>query len=330
MLEELVSAEAAALYQQLLDSGGLPLDGEGQQGIGLHEQRVQELVGWGFAFDVAGGQGRLIPQAPIVVFQQVLSKRQQHIDTELDTLAKAYRELEQAQRVYTQAIATSGDMARVLTDPDEITSWADHLRFSASWECLFLEPLPTLPLEEVRFQKQPAERRDRGVRYRSVWAREWLATTWATYILDQLQDSGEEARFLPGVNFKMRIADDHTALVALQPQALDRSLLIQAPHFVAALRQLFEYLWDHAAAVSGNTTPYEHTHTQQTILRLLAAGLKDEAIARAIGLSVKTVRRHIANLFHQLGADTRFAAGVEATRRGWLTETSSSSPRPRD
>ena len=41
-------------------------------------------------------------------------------------------------------------------------------------------------------------------------------------------------------------------------------------------------------------------------------------IARKLGISLRTVRRRMAELMSDLGADTRFQAGVEAVRRGWL------------
>ena len=50
----------------------------------------------------------------------------------------------------------------------------------------------------------------------------------------------------------------------------------------------------------------------------LAAGAKDEQIARTLGISLRTVRRRVADLLIELGVDTRFQAGVEAVRRGWL------------
>ena len=60
--------------------------------------------------------------------------------------------------------------------------------------------------------------------------------------------------------------------------------------------------------------PAEDAH----LLALMAAGLKDEVVARQLGLSLRTVRRRIAHLMDELDADTRFQAGLEASRRGWL------------
>ncbi|MCP9963343.1 LuxR C-terminal-related transcriptional regulator [Streptomyces somaliensis] len=54
------------------------------------------------------------------------------------------------------------------------------------------------------------------------------------------------------------------------------------------------------------------------MLTLLAAGAKDEAIARRLGCSERTLRRLLASLVAKLGADSRFAAGVQAVRLGLL------------
>jgi len=58
---------------------------------------------------------------------------------------------------------------------------------------------------------------------------------------------------------------------------------------------------------------------RRQILRLMGAGLTDEAIAARIGMSARSARRHIAAIMDALGAVSRFQAGAEAARRGWLT-----------
>ncbi|WP_323184895.1 LuxR C-terminal-related transcriptional regulator [Streptomyces sp. NBC_00193] len=51
------------------------------------------------------------------------------------------------------------------------------------------------------------------------------------------------------------------------------------------------------------------------LLALLVSGLKDEAIARQLGWSVRTMRRRMSRLHDQLGAANRFQAGAVAARR---------------
>ena len=54
------------------------------------------------------------------------------------------------------------------------------------------------------------------------------------------------------------------------------------------------------------------------LLVLLSSGCTDEAAAREFGISVRHLRRQVARLMAELGARSRFEAGAEASRRGWL------------
>ncbi|MEV8633111.1 helix-turn-helix transcriptional regulator [Streptosporangium sp. NPDC051023] len=90
--------------------------------------------------------------------------------------------------------------------------------------------------------------------------------------------------------------------------------LVRAAVVVAALRSLFEELWVRAAPL-----PWAHRCDGMTrVLRLAAQGVCDEMIARQLGISVRTVRARFADAMAELGAQTRFQAGAEAARRGWL------------
>jgi DNA-binding NarL/FixJ family response regulator len=60
------------------------------------------------------------------------------------------------------------------------------------------------------------------------------------------------------------------------------------------------------------------TPEERNLLARMAAGNTDESIARRLGISDRQVRRRIARLLNQLGVSSRFAAGAEAVRRGWL------------
>jgi len=92
---------------------------------------------------------------------------------------------------------------------------------------------------------------------------------------------------------------------------------VRAPGLVTLVSELFEQLWLRAA-------PLDHpdgdgaVDDRRRILELLMSGTKDETIARQLGLSLRTVRRRVADLMDELGARTRFQAGVEAHRRGLL------------
>ncbi|MFD5544397.1 LuxR C-terminal-related transcriptional regulator [Streptomyces sp. NPDC127079] len=92
---------------------------------------------------------------------------------------------------------------------------------------------------------------------------------------------------------------------------------VREPTIVGYLHDIFEQYWIRAtpfsdAAQDGLEQVAKEIH--QTIVTLLAAGLKDESIARRLGMSLRTARRHIADIMEALGADSRFQAGVLAAR----------------
>jgi DNA-binding NarL/FixJ family response regulator len=64
--------------------------------------------------------------------------------------------------------------------------------------------------------------------------------------------------------------------------------------------------------------PDSPTLDERNLLQRMAAGSTDESIARRLGISDRQVRRRIARLLQRLGVSSRFAAGAEAVRRGWL------------
>jgi DNA-binding NarL/FixJ family response regulator len=52
------------------------------------------------------------------------------------------------------------------------------------------------------------------------------------------------------------------------------------------------------------------------VLRLVAAGKTNRAIAAELYLSEKTIARHLSNIFTKLGVGSRAAATAFATREG--------------
>ena len=132
---------------------------------------------------------------------------------------------------------------------------------------------------------------------------------------------GERVRLLAAVPTRLAILGTS---VAMLPQRLgndaERVLVIRQEAIVAALRLLFDQMWDTALPIPGfEPEADQDTHgARRLLLEQLSSGAKDEQIARALGLSLRTVRRRVAELLETLGAESRFAAGAEAVRRGWL------------
>ncbi|MEV4312073.1 LuxR C-terminal-related transcriptional regulator [Actinocrispum sp. NPDC049592] len=72
--------------------------------------------------------------------------------------------------------------------------------------------------------------------------------------------------------------------------------------------------------ISQTQTLTRPNNEQLELLRLLATGMPDTAIARRMRLAPRTLARRISTLYRELQADNRFQAGAAAQRRGWLAD----------
>ncbi|WP_240506604.1 helix-turn-helix transcriptional regulator [Thermoactinospora rubra] len=98
------------------------------------------------------------------------------------------------------------------------------------------------------------------------------------------------------------------------PEQAYHFYLVRAHIVVGVLRSLFEELWGRAVPQAWG----RRGDGMMQVIRLAAQGMCDESIARHLGVSVRTVRARFADAMAELGAQSRFHAGVEAARRGWL------------
>ncbi|MEV0129703.1 LuxR C-terminal-related transcriptional regulator [Dactylosporangium sp. NPDC050688] len=98
------------------------------------------------------------------------------------------------------------------------------------------------------------------------------------------------------------------------------AVVVRQPLLVAMLADLFDSTW-HRAMLFEPADPQPHCvpdDVKRAILRLLATGAKDEVVARRLGISVRTCRRHISDVMDSIGATSRFQAGVLARASGLL------------
>lgn len=199
--------------------------------------------------------------------------------------------------------------------PERVTDVVVALAASTSGEMLWLWPdqwvLPTFD----RVNAAVTESLHRGRRTRSLYP--WRAIAEAGETMRDRVSLGEQVRMLPSLPGRLAIFGAEAAMIpeTWSPMPGDR-LVIRHPGLVQVLRALFELLWERGTSVPG--LGGEVADQRRQLLSLLAGGAIDEQMARALGVSLRTVRRRIAALMSDLGVDSRFQAGVEAVRRGWL------------
>lgn len=160
---------------------------------------------------------------------------------------------------------------------------------------------------------------ERGVALRVVYSAEALAAPEKFDTVRRLAELGEQARTMPALPMKLMIVDRAAARVSLTTDAYatESVAIIRASGLLDALIALFEAFWARAHPI-GSTGTGELSTEEARVLELLGAGFKDEAIARNLRTSMRTVGRRIERILAELDAATRFQAGAQAARRNWL------------
>ncbi|WP_280255568.1 helix-turn-helix transcriptional regulator [Nocardia wallacei] len=161
---------------------------------------------------------------------------------------------------------------------------------------------------------------DAGVRYQTLYQDTVYQDPDRLRYALSTNAAGAQARTLPDPPLKVMIADGERASLVLhndERRADPMGLRIGPSPTLDLLVRTFDVLWSLAAPISVNPSePLDER--DRAILTLMGLGATDDTIARRLGMSRRTVVRRTASLLERLGASTRFQAGVQAIRRGWL------------
>lgn len=214
-------------------------------------------------------------------------------------------------------------LVEVLDGPTAIGERLSTLLRTAEREVLAFDEPPYVAAEPW---DNPDERDmlTRGVAARAVYAAEVLDVPERLADMEVLAGLGEQARVVPKVPLKMVLVDGRTAIIPLSARAESArttAVVVWESRLCDALVELFEATWARGTPVFGprKRKPAKGiTPADAELLTLLNAGMKDEAMARQLGLSERTVRRKIADLLTRLDATSRFQAGAQAVRRKWI------------
>ena len=316
-LAGLLPVEAANLYQRLLVAGRFSLAEHSEL---TSSPEMRSLIDAGFARERYVDEPAIVPVEPARAIEQAMLTAQRRLLEEQRLLVKAREQMELLQRRYV-VCADPGDPAasvEVLTNPAEIGALSVELCMSAQHDVSNLETQHFRRPPDPRSAKlPPAEVLARGVRFRNIYARPVLDLPGAGEMVRRCVEGGWDLKVLPSLPMKMVLVDDRAALLPLDPTGVQGAVLVRAPVIVAALRMFFEMLWSRATPLDGPESG-KLPRVQGSVLRLMVAGLTDSAIGRQLGISERTVRRHISAVLELMGVDNRITAAAVAVREGWI------------
>jgi DNA-binding CsgD family transcriptional regulator len=211
----------------------------------------------------------------------------------------------------------------VISDQSAIANVLMHHAYRCENELLSVAPgrLPTTRIDgRTRIANIYSLRR--GIKTRALYQHSALRDRATRAYLNELAENGAKIRFATSVPGRSLVFDREVALLPVPTSEAGRYGLavVREPNVIAWVVATFEQLWAEASALEDvihhERDETELDQTRAAILRLMAEGEKDEAISRRLSISVRTCRRHIADYMAQVGASSRFQAGVIAARAG--------------
>ncbi|EGG45429.1 MULTISPECIES: hypothetical protein [Streptomyces] len=162
---------------------------------------------------------------------------------------------------------------------------------------------------------------ERGLSMRTLYQHTVRHSQSTFAYVDQMAGAKIEIRTLEQLIERLIICDDTVAFIPAQDDN-QVALELRHPGLVQYLIKVFEHLWQRATPlmdeVPYESTPEGITGVQRSIAKLLIEGHVDEAIARRLGMNVRTCRAHIAKLAAALGSGSRAQLGYLIAQSGIL------------
>lgn len=198
----------------------------------------------------------------------------------------------------------------VFEDPSQVHAVIADLAARSRTEILTAQPGGGRAEDSFK-EAAPRDREalGRGVRMRVLYQHTARFSPGTSSYIGRMMELGAQVRTLDDFS-RLLVFDAETAVISLPANPLG-VVVIREPHVVAFIVETYERMWLTAdpCAVAPGARAETACDVRQAIVRLLVEGLTDASIAMRLGMSVRTCRRHIADLMEELGAQSRFQAG---------------------
>ncbi|MEE1834979.1 helix-turn-helix transcriptional regulator [Streptomyces sp. SP17KL33] len=268
--------------------------------------------------------GWLRPVAPLVALAQRLTPLEREISERRRLSIELSDAFEPFMALTAQGTAPTHSIT-VLEGLDRINTALDLATAECQTEMLTVQPSGRRRPEQRLIEGLERDRPliERGVRLRTLYQHTARYSPERLAYIDQIGDGKVEIRTIDELVERLIICDESVAFIPVRD---DRQVALELRHpgLVRYLVKVFEFMWSRAVPLSAGA-PYETasdgiTDIQHSIAKLLVEGHVDEAIARRLGMNVRTCRAHIAKLATALGSGSRAQLGYLIAQSGILEQ----------
>lgn len=150
----------------------------------------------------------------------------------------------------------------------------------------------------------------RGVKMRVLYQHTARFSRGTGEYVDRITELGAQVRTLDDHFSRLLVFDAEVAVISVPDNPLAAAVVREA-NVVAFIKETYERLWLAAEpfSMAFGARSEIADDIRQAIVRLLMEGMTDASIALRLGMSVRTCRRHVADIMVELGAQSRFQAG---------------------
>jgi DNA-binding CsgD family transcriptional regulator len=274
---------------------------------------LRRLVDSGLITRLTGSPARYTAAPPHVVVDALAERRQRQLEQLRAHVCDLAASLPGA------ATGSGRDLVELVEGQEEMRHRVEQMQLGAQREMRVVDCPPYFDspvANPIEFQLLR-----RGVTCRVIYDASGLDGKQRMDFTMTCIAAGEEARTLPSVRLKMLIADRESAMIPMTPgpNPPTAAIFVRASPLLTALATCFDLLWERATPLAATEATRDVLDQRdRELLAMLASGMKDATIIRALGITQRTVTRRVGHILTVLDAQTRFQAGIQAARRGWL------------
>ncbi|GGV02315.1 LuxR family transcriptional regulator [Streptomyces filipinensis] len=321
---------SARVYQQTLVLGSFDEDALIDQCALRRDQLVaarDTLVRLRLLHADTADPARLRPSNPQVAAAQLTGPAEAMVQRQQRLISQLRSQLVSLMPLYLEGRRAQGteSVIDVVNDPSDIGRMLDAAARDCREDLVTVQPGGARPAETLA----EALPRDlailgSGVHMRVLYQHPARANLHTRSYVRAISEAGAEVRTVDEISQRLLIFDRKVAFVPgpRQAEGVPPAAIVREPNLVAFLYGVFEQMWSGATPFEVEAEGYDGVSDQLrlSILRLMATGAKDEVVARKLGMSLRTCRRHISNIMRDMGAESRFQAGALAMRSRFLDD----------
>ncbi|MFJ6616322.1 LuxR family transcriptional regulator [Kitasatospora sp. NPDC091335] len=259
----------------------------------------------------------------VIPLQQAVNEKRQElagIHERLHTISGIFSTLKTSRQ--------RNDKVVTLLDPQQVRiHLTDSLQHCTS-EVLAMQLFDAEP--RLAFQPCELARMAHRVPFRLVTPHSARAKALSRTRLRQVLDSGAQVRTTNQIFDDLVLVGDDVAYVTHQAEdgEIPSTIVVYEPMVIGLLHRMYEFAWQSGMDFDADVVSYGETLPDLSagIMSLLAQGLKDDVVARRVGIGSRTFRRHVAGIMDSLGVSSRFQAGVVAARAGLIDGEAAGGP----